>query len=161
MLGNGFTHLGIGVDLYFAQLVSLAFAFMLMGFASLGSLLTNVAQHSESSDASADTLYLLVGTTLGARTEPFDLFQSANTELACTICFTAYLLWLHFFIISRARQSQVLAEAARAAIISCPNPYTYSRPHLVGAGYYSSRLHCSGVRAVVSHASQSLAAGRD
>ena len=44
LFGNGFHGLGIGIELYFAQLVSLALAFILMGFASFGSMLTNISQ---------------------------------------------------------------------------------------------------------------------
>lgn len=49
-----FFTLGIGIETYFAQLVSLASVFLLMGFASLGNLFTNLSMFDEASDFDYD-----------------------------------------------------------------------------------------------------------
>ena len=93
---SDFGSLGIGIQLYFSQLRSIAVLFFLMGFISSSALLTNLEawRGSLSADATADSSLismLLVGSTLGARAEQFDAQQSGSAELTQTFLIVLYL----------------------------------------------------------------------
>ena len=99
-----FFPLGIGVETYFAQLVSLGVTFLIMGVASLANVLTNISKYFDAHEASAEwqTGHLtpaeghasarvqsgfalsdvFVSTTLGARTANINVSSSANAEFA-------------------------------------------------------------------------------
>ena len=89
-----FSMLGIGVETYFAQLVSLGFVFLLMGCASLGNILTNLNQEPPPGAASSYQFSdFLISTSLGARSTSSNadwVFQSSNAELAGTLIFIVY-----------------------------------------------------------------------
>ena len=111
-----FRSLGIGIQLYFSQLRSLAFIFFLMGFISLSALLTNIeAWHRtlKANDAADGSLIsmLLVGSALGARSEPFDAQQSGSAELTQTFLIVLYLTY-------RRRQIQLLTADAAPPLIT-------------------------------------------
>ena len=89
-----FSMLGIGVETYFAQLVSLGFVFLLMGCASLGNIFTNLNQEPPPGAASSYQFSdFLISTSLGARSTSSNadwVFQSSNAELAGTLIFIVY-----------------------------------------------------------------------
>ena len=55
---------------------------------------------------------VLLASTLGSRTTRFDLFQSANAELAGTLIFLVYLVWLRRYNVLRAKMSQEATTSA-------------------------------------------------
>ena len=100
-----FFPLGIGVETYFAQLVSLGVTFLIMGVASLANVLTNISRFFDAHEASAQAQAgghhtpaeghasarvqsgfalsdVFVSTTLGARTANINVSSSANAEFA-------------------------------------------------------------------------------
>ena len=111
-----FHELGIGIELDLHQLLSLAIVFLFMGLVTLGSLFGNVSQYFEArgaaGESSASSLIqalrngLIIGTTLGSRTEPFDLSSAGQAEAGATVVFIIYLLWLRIFNVRRAKATQ-------------------------------------------------------
>ena len=108
--------LGIGFELYSHQLYTLAWVFLLMGLISFSELIANLTAgeftSAEFAAATGDRANWgtsawvegwLIGTTVGTRAQPFDLKASGHTTLATTLFFLAYLVFLRFLNIGRAR----------------------------------------------------------
>ena len=101
--------IGIGAELYFMQLISIGWAFLLMGLISLGSMLNNYfvffKLHSTASGSwepnvtAVDVILqgLTIGANTGQRGTPFNLLQVGCSELVTTLVFLLYLIWLKQF----------------------------------------------------------------
>lgn len=112
--------LGIGTELFFTQLASLAIAFLVMGVLSLTEIMKNIYAYSEKLDFSnlkdvPWTELFLVGSTLGAQDGPhatMTLFGGGMNVLASSAIFAIYLIWLDRFNTQRARITQQTAMTA-------------------------------------------------
>ena len=93
--------LGIGVELYFWQARSLATVFLLMGCCSLPNLWANYSA-SAYVDMEQSGTPILVASTLGMRSQAFDLFSASSWELLSTLIFSGYLVWLRWWNSTKA-----------------------------------------------------------
>ena len=94
--------LGIGVELYFWQARSLAIVFLLMGCCSLPNLWANYSASSAYVGLERSGTPILVASTLGMRSQAFDLFSASSWELLSTLLFSGYLVWLRWWNSTKA-----------------------------------------------------------
>ena len=116
--------IGIGAELYFMQLITLGWVFLLMGLVSLGSMLNNYfvyfKLHStalgswEPNVTAVDVILqgLTIGANTGQRGTPFNLLQVGCSELVTTLVFLLYLIWLKQF---NAERELALKKSALSA----------------------------------------------
>ena len=90
--------LGIGVELYFWQAKTLGIVLLIMGCCSA----PNLHDNWMAAEATPGQKGVLQASTLGMRTEAFNLFPSAMLELLATLVFAVYLVWLRWWNAAKA-----------------------------------------------------------